>query len=98
MFDGFVGSLQGIIASHSLKVSQIANASHVLGTSQHAERRVHRLVHAENRRAAVNAGDLTKRLTQEAAKRLAWQKRVLLIIDESDLRKPFAKSGTFRYR
>ncbi|CAA9247016.1 MAG: hypothetical protein AVDCRST_MAG93-1573 [uncultured Chloroflexia bacterium] len=89
LFDGFVGTLQGILGSQSLHLSKIANASSLL-TGQHAERRVRRLVHGDNQRAPLSAEALTERLTKEGVSKLAWEDEVLLILDESDLRKPFA--------
>ena len=91
LFQGFLGTLQGIVGSKSLKVNQIASHSSILGTSQHAERRVRRLVHNKNSRAKLGAKELTKTLTMEGAKRLAGEHEILLMMDESDLRKPFAK-------
>jgi hypothetical protein len=91
LFDGFVGILQGILGSQSLHMSKIANSSSLLA-GPHAERRVRRLVHGDNRRAPLAAEALTDRLTGEGAKKLAWEDEVLLILDESDLRKPFASS------
>lgn len=91
LFDGFVGTLQGILGSQSLHMSKIANSSSLLA-GPHAERRIRRLVHGDNQRAPLSAEALTDRLTQEGAKRLAWEDEVLLILDESDLRKPFASS------
>lgn len=91
LFDGFVGTLQGILGSQSLHMSKIANASSLLA-GRHAERRVRRLVHGDNRRAPLSAEALMERLTHEGAKKLAWEDEVLLILDESDLRKPFASS------
>ena len=90
LFTGFVGTLQGIIGSQSLRVSRIANSSSLLGTSQHGERRVRRLVHNQNGRADSDAQSLSERLTNEGANRLKGEHEVLLILDESDLRKPFA--------
>jgi hypothetical protein len=98
-----VGTLQGILGSQSLHVSKIANAvldkaappgpvRSSLLTGPHAERRVRRLVHGGNQRAPLAAEALMERLTEEGAKRLAWEDEVLLILDESDLRKPFASS------
>ena len=91
LFDGFVGTLQGILGSQSLHLSKVANASSLLA-GRHAERRVRRLVHGANQRAPLSAEALMERLTKEGAKRLAWEDEVLLILDESDLRKPFASS------
>lgn len=92
LFMGFVGTLQGIIGSQSLRISKIANSSSVLGTSRHAERRIRRLVHGENQRANWQIEKLRTRFIEEGAKRLAWEKEVLLLLDESDLRKPFANA------
>ena len=91
LFDGFVGTLQGILGSQSLHLSKIANASSLL-PGKHAERRVRRLVHGDNQRAPLSAEALMERLTHEGAKKLAWEDEVLLILDESDLRKPFASN------
>ena len=91
LFDGFVGTLQGILGSQSLHMSKIANASSLL-PGAHAERRVRRLVHGDNQRAPLAAEALTERLTEEGAKKLSWEGEVLLVLDESDLRKPFASS------
>jgi hypothetical protein len=91
LFDGFVGTLQGILGSQSLHVSKIASSSSLL-SGQHAERRVRRLVHGDNQRAPLAAETLTERLTEEGAKKVAWEGEVLLILDESDLRKPFASN------
>lgn len=91
LFDGFLGTLQGILGSQSLQVSKIANSSSLLA-GPHAERRVRRLVHGANQRAPLAAEALTERLTKEGAKKLAWEDEVLLVLDESDLRKPFASS------
>jgi hypothetical protein len=70
LFDGFVGTLQGILGSQSLHMSKIANSSSLLA-GQHAERRVRRLVHGDNQRAPLSAEALMERLTEESAKRLA---------------------------
>ena len=70
LFNGFVGTLQGILGSQSLCVNKIANASSLL-PGQHAERRIRRLVHGDNARAAFLAKTITKRLTEEGAKKLA---------------------------
>lgn len=89
LFDGFLGTLQGILGSQSLHISKIASSSSLL-PGPHAERRVRRLVHGDNQRAPLSAEALMDRLTEESAKKLAWEDEVLLILDESDLRKPSA--------
>lgn len=40
----------------------------------------------------MSAEALMDRLTQESASHLAWEDEVLLVLNESDLRKPFASS------
>ena len=47
-------------------------------------------MHGDNERAEVNTEALGCVLTNEGAKRLKGEYEVLLVIDESDLRKPFA--------
>lgn len=71
-------------------MSQIAASNPLTAGTKHAERRLRRLVHGDNERAEVNAEALGSVLTSEGAKRLKGEHEVLLIMDESDLRKPFA--------
>ena len=47
-------------------------------------------MHGKNQRAEVSAENLGKVFSQEGAKRLKGEHEVLLVMDESDLRKPFA--------
>ena len=49
------------------------------------------MLHGENQRAEVDADDLGKVLSEAGAKRLAGEQEVLLVIDESDLRKPYSR-------
>lgn len=87
---GFDACVWGIISSGSCKVSQMAASNPLTAGVKHSERRLRRLVHGENKRAEVSAEALTGILSTEGAKRLKGEHEVLLVIDESDLRKPFA--------
>ena len=88
--EGFDACVWGIISSGSCKVSQMAASNPLTGTVKHSERRLRRLVHGENQRAEVSAEALGEVFTREGAKRLKGEHEVLLVMDESDLRKPFA--------
>lgn len=87
---GFQACVWGIISSGSCKVSQIAASNPITGRTKHGERRLRRLLHGGNKRAEVSAEMLSRVLSETGAKQLKGEHEVLLIIDESDLRKPFA--------
>lgn len=87
---GFDACVWGIISSGSCKVAQIAASNPLTAGVKHSERRLRRLVHGDNERAEVNAEALAGVFSTEGAKQLKGEHEVLLIIDESDLRKPFA--------
>ncbi|PYE49980.1 hypothetical protein, partial [Deinococcus yavapaiensis] len=88
LFDGFTALTHGILASGGLRLSQIARAAPRTTCTEHAERRLRRLVHGGNARADVRPARLTRVLTELGAQRLAGSDEVLVILDESDLRKP----------
>ena len=88
---GFDACVWGIIGSGSCKVSQIAASNPLTAGVKHSERRLRRLVHSGNKRGEVNAEALGQVFSEEGAKQLKGEHEVLLIIDESDLRKPFAR-------
>lgn len=88
---GFDACVWGIIGSGGCKVAQIAACNPLTAGTKHGERRLRRLLHGSNERAEMTAQALGSVLTSEGAKRLAGEHEVLLIIDESDLRKPFAR-------
>ena len=90
LHEGFDACVWGIIGSGSCKLSQMAASNPLTAGVKHSERRLRRLVHGGNERAEVSAEALGEVLTSEGAKRLRGEHEVLLIIDESDLRKPFA--------
>ena len=90
LHDGFDACVWSIIGSGGCKVAQMAACNPFTTGTKHSERRLRRLLHGGNKRAEVTAEALGSVLTSEGAKRLASEHEVLLIIDESDLRKPFA--------
>jgi len=91
LFEGFQACIWGIIGSGSCRVSQIASHNPITGNVPHGERRLRRLLHANNQRAEVDADTLGEVLSEEGAKLLAGEQEVLLVIDESDLRKPYSR-------
>jgi hypothetical protein len=90
LYEGFQATLWGILASGSCCVNRIASASPLTGTTAHAERRIRRLIHGQNRRALLTPEVLSQQLSEQGAKRLAGDHEVLLMLDASDLRKPYA--------
>lgn len=86
----FQACVWGIISSGSCKVSQIAASNPITGKAKYGERRLRRLLHGGNKRAEVSAEALSEVLSREGAKQLKGEHEILLVIDESDLRKPFA--------
>lgn len=90
LHESFDACVWGIIGSGGCKVSQMAASNPLTAGVKHSERRLRRFVHGKNKRAEVKAEAVGKIFTTEGAKRLKGEHEVLLVIDESDLRKPFA--------
>ena len=88
--EGFDACVWGIIGSGSCKVSQIAASNPFTARTEHGERSLRRLLHGDNKQADVSAEALGRVLTEQGAKCLKGEHEVLLVVDESDLRKPFA--------
>ena len=91
LFEGFQACIWGIIGSGSCQVSRVASHNPITGNVPHSERRLRRLLHGNNQRAKVDADALSSVLSEEGAKLLAGEQEVLLVIDESDLRKPYSR-------
>lgn len=91
LFDGFSTTLHGILASGGLRLSQIARCAPRTTCAEHAERRLRRLIHNQNARADLRPERLTEALTDLGARRMAGSDEVLVILDESDLRKPHSE-------
>ncbi len=88
LFAGFSSTLHGILGSGGLRLSQIARCAPRTTCTEHAERRLRRLVHNQNARADLRPERLGQALTDLGARRMAGAGEVLVILDESDLRKP----------
>lgn len=91
LFEGFSTTLHGVLASGGLRLSQIARCAPRTTRAEHAERRLRRLIHNQNARADLRPERLTEALTELGARRLAGSDEVLVILDESDLRKPHSE-------
>lgn len=91
LFEGFSTTLQGLLASGGLRLSQIARCAPRTTCAEHAERRLRRLIHNQNARADLRPARLTETLTDVGARRMAGSDEVLVILDESDLRKPHSE-------
>lgn len=91
LFVGFSTTLHGLLASGGLRLSQIARCAPRTTCTEHAERRLRRLIHNQNARADLRPIRLTETLTEVGARRMAGSDEVLVILDESDLRKPHSE-------
>ena len=91
LFAGFSSTLHGILGSGGLRLSQIARCAPTTTSTEHAERRLRRLIHNQNTRADLRPERLTQALTDLGARQMAGADEVLVILDESDLRKPHSK-------
>lgn len=87
---GFDSAIIGILGSGSTKVSQIARLAPQTSQTKYSEKRIRRLIRQENQRAPSNPKDFTNRFLELGAKKLAGQHDVRVILDGSDLRKPYS--------
>ena len=62
------------------------------GISPHSEQRLRRLIHNKNQRADLTPAKIGRKFTARGAKRLAKHDEVKVILDGSDLRKPYSTS------
>jgi Transposase DDE domain len=95
LYKGFQATITGILASGTTSLRQIARAAPQTGIVAHSERRIRRLVHNQNQRADLNVSSITSKITMGGAKRLAGQAEVKVILDGSDLRKPYSTNLEF---
>jgi len=91
LFAGSSSTLHSILGSRGLRLSQIARCAPTTTRSEHAERRLRRLIHNQNARADLRPERLSQALTDLGARRMASADEVLVILDESDLRKPHSE-------
>lgn len=90
LFETFQGMIEGIISSGSTRISRIASGSR-FADKTYSDKRLRRFIHGEHQRAEVNADSLGKQLLLKGAERLSHAKRVTVIVDGSDLRKPYSQ-------
>jgi Transposase DDE domain len=91
----FDATITGILSSGTTKVSQIARAAPQTAHVPHAEKRVRRLIRKGNKRGQVSAEDINQKFLELGAKKLARQLEVRVILDGSDLRKPYSNDLEF---
>ena len=94
LFTGFQATITGILGSGTTRIAQIAKSAPQTGTSPHSEQRLRRLIHNKNQRADLTPAKIGRKFTARGAKRLAKHDEVKVILDGSDLRKPYSTSGS----
>jgi hypothetical protein len=97
----FQGTVKGIIGAQSLVCAQIAAHSPELAASANGEQRIRRMVSGETtRRSTLDDGAVTERLRERGIEQLAEEEEIWVMMDGSDLRKPYARQmeGLMRVR
>lgn len=89
---GFQACITGILASGTTRLSRIARAAPQTGLAPHSERRFRRMMHNQNKRSDLNAEKIGKKILEQGAERLRNCDEVKVILDGSDLRKPYSTS------
>ena len=88
----FEGTIRGIIGSESLVCAQIAAQSPELAARPNSPQRIRRLAKQEStKRSTLDAESLTGRLRQRSIESLRDDDEVWVLVDGSDLRKPYAR-------
>jgi hypothetical protein len=86
---GFDATITGILSSGTTKVNQIARATPQTVYVPHAEKRIRSLIRKANKRCQVSAGQINQKFLELGAKKLARQLEVRVILDGSNLCKPY---------
>jgi hypothetical protein len=87
----FNGTVKGIIGSESLVCARIAAHSPELSASTNGEQRIRRMVSDETtERSTLDAATVTERLRARGLEQLQGEEEVWVMVDGSDLRKPYA--------
>jgi Transposase DDE domain len=92
---GFDATITGILSSGTTKVSQIARTAPQTAHVPHAEKRIRRLIRKGNQRGQVSAAEINQKFLELGAQKLAHQLEVRVILDGSDLRKPYSTDLEF---
>jgi hypothetical protein len=86
------GTVEGIIGGESLVVAQIVGSSPILATSKNAAQRVRRMAVGDTtKRSYLDADHLIEHLQARAVEQLAGEDDLWVIVDPSELRKPYAR-------
>jgi len=97
----FQGTVKGIIAAQSLVCARIAASSPELAASPNGEQRIRRMVSGKTtQRSTLDDQAVTERLRERGIEQLAGEEEVWVMVDGSDLRKPYARrmEGLMRVR
>jgi hypothetical protein len=87
----FQGTIRGIIGAESLVCAQIAARSPELAARPNSPQRIRRLAMQEStKRSTLDAASLTERLRQRSLEQLHDEDEIWMLVDGSDLRKPYA--------
>jgi hypothetical protein len=88
----FQGTIKGIIGSESLVCAQIAAQSPQLAARPNSAQRIRRLALQEStKRSSLDAESLMERLRQRSLEQLHDEDEIWVLVDGSDLRKPYAR-------
>jgi hypothetical protein len=88
----FEGTIKGIIGSESLVCAQIAAQSPLLAARPNSPQRIRRLALQEStKRSTLDAESLMERLRQRSLEQLHDEDEIWVLVDGSDLRKPYAR-------
>jgi hypothetical protein len=87
----FQGTVKGIIGAESLVCTRIAAHSPELAASANGEQRIRRMVSGETtERSTLDAAAITQRLRERGVEQLQGEEEIWVMVDSSDLRKPYA--------
>ncbi len=87
----FQGTIKGIIGAESLVCSQIAAQSPDLAARPNSAQRIRRMARQKTtQRSTLDAESLTGRLRQRSIEQLQDEDEIWVLVDGSDLRKPYA--------
>ena len=87
----FRGAITGIIGSESLVCAQIAAQSPDLAARPNSAQRIRRLAMQQStKRSTLDAASLIERLRQRSLEQLHDEDEIWMLVDGSDLRKPYA--------
>jgi len=88
----FEGTIKGIIGSEGLVCAQIAAQSPQLAARSNGPQRIRRLARQKStKRSSLDAASLTERLRQRSLEQLHDEDEIWVLVDGSDLRKPYAR-------